>query len=204
MPIPAVDNSHVSEATGLLTSRYADKAVVKGIVTALALRVQEVENSFWSLVNAVQLANHPMPGGPWDVLDKLGAIVGAVRNGLSDSAFLALIKLQARVNRSRGLAEDILLLASLLAAPGAPQYLDQYPAAFYIGAWNINPAYPIFPLLKQARPAGVYGFVAYSTWVDGNDFEFSSRAAPTTTGQGKWGSRTSPSTGGLLVAGVGI
>ena len=168
------------------------------------LRLQEIENSYNAMIAAVQLANHPMAGGPWSVLDQLGAIVGAARDGLDDADYLALIKLKAKVNRSRGRSEDVLSLGSLMIGGGAPPYLEPGLAAFWMGVWNVALNYPLFvPLLRQARAAGVYGLLAYTTWPDGNDFEWGSRY-DASAGQGAWGSRYDSTVGGLWVASVGL
>ena|ERR1700676_2607818 len=201
--IPTVDNAHATEGPALLTSRYINQANVKGIVTALMLRFQEIENAFWTLINGVQLTNHPMAGGPWSILDQLGAIVGLPRLGWPDSSYVGLIKIKARVNRSRGLAEDMIQIASLLSTSPV-QYLESYPAAFYIGAWNVDPSFPAAAFLSQARSAGTLGLFAYSTWADGNDFEFDDVNNPSTTGQGTFGDSVAGVVGGLLVSGVQI
>jgi hypothetical protein len=202
--IPAVDNSHVTEGVALLTSRYKGQPVITGLVTALMARLQVIEASYWALINATTLANHPMAGGPWSILDQLGYLVGVLRNGLDDTDFLALIKLQAKVNRSRGTPEDVLSLGVLMAGVQPPVYLEMPTAAFYLACLNISGNYPVFdPLLRQARAAAVYGLLIYTTWASGNDDIFSSRY-DATAGQGSWGSRYDATAGGLAAAAVAL
>jgi hypothetical protein len=214
--IPTVDNNHVAEGQALLTSMFVDKAVIKGIVTALMLRLQDIETSYWALINDVQLANHPLPGPTsWSILDQLGAIVGASRDGLDDPDYLALIKLQIQVNRSRGNPDDILALAAIMlgSTPGhilaakhpLPVYVEYYPAAFYLGCWDLAGNFPLFvPLLTQIRPAAVLALLAYTTWPDGGDLVWgssydSSGPADNATG---WGSVYDSTAGGVWVAGL--
>jgi len=202
--IPFQDTAHVTEAGGLITSRYADKKVTAGIVKALTLRIQEVENTFFDFITHVNLANHPFPGGPWNILDQIGTIVGVARNGLNDADYLALIKIKAKVNISDGNPEDILALASFMSPTQPPFYLEVPPAAFYLGCWNLFLNFPLFvSFLAQARPAGVYGMFAYSTWADGGDVEFSS-VYDSSAGQTGYGSVYDANAGGVYVAGVGI
>ncbi len=139
--IPVVDNAHVTEGVGLLTSRYKNLPNTSGLVKALMLRMQEAEGQLWSLINGVQLSNHPMAGGPWSILDQLGALVGAARNGMNDVDYLAAIKLEIRANRSNGLAEDIIQIMHL-ATGNSQLYLDAPPAGFIVAVLDI--ASPVF------------------------------------------------------------
>ena len=133
-----------------------------------------------------------------------GYLVGVLRNGLDDADFLALIKLQAKVNRSRGTPEDILTLGVLMSGVQPPFYLEEPTAGFYLGCWNIGLNYVQFvPLLRQARAAGVYGVLLYTTWPDGGDVQFSS-VWDFTVGQAGLGSVYDATQGGLLVASVGL
>jgi hypothetical protein len=200
VPVPTQDTAIVAEGGALLTSMYVSKPVIAGIVQALTARLQQIENDFWAMLNAIQLPNNPLPGGPWSILDQIGAIVGAVRN----ADYLALIRLQAKVNRARGLAEDVLSLAAIMTGVVPPVYIEDGIAAFYLGCWNIAGSFPLFrPLLSQVRAAGTYGLFHYTTWADGNDFEWGSRY-DSAAGQGTWGSRYDSTVGGLFVAAVAI
>lgn len=174
MPVPTVDNNTVAEGAALLTSHYADPVatpVVTGVVNALMLALQESENATWSIINGIQLANLPMAGGPWNVEDQLGALVGAPgRNGMDDADYLAVIKIQIRVNISRGLAEDIIAITKLLVAGGV--YHDWPPAAWEEditaggAADTASVINALVMFLAEARSAGTYGTVRYAT--DGN------------------------------------
>jgi hypothetical protein len=163
MPSPVQDSAHVTEATGRLTSRYAQAAVTSGIVTANAQAVQDLENAVWQIMNAVVLANHPLAGGPWQILDYIGAIVGVTRDGRTDTDFLQAIKIQIRVNRSHGLAEDIIQIAALVASGAI--YQEFYPAAFDVTILNTTIAVvnALLLYLGTARSAGTYGTLRYST-----------------------------------------
>src|SRR5208283_2063637 len=60
--VPSVDNTKVATAIGLLTSSYAGKPVITGILTSLANRFQLLEQQIWSVINAYILANSPQTG----------------------------------------------------------------------------------------------------------------------------------------------
>jgi hypothetical protein len=164
MPVPTQDFNHVVEGQGLLTEHFKRAPVVLGILRALLLRLQDKENDLYLLLNAVQLANHPLPGGPWQILDQLGAIVGIKRDGRNDADYLAAIKIKIRINRSHGLAEDIIDITALVVA--AFTYREWYPAAFEVEALDIAApvALALTTYLGEAKSAGVAGFLRYSTW----------------------------------------
>lgn len=160
--IPTVDNSHVDEGQALITSHYAKLVVVPGIIKALMLRFQQIEDAYWSLLNGFQLASHPMGGGPWSILDQIGAIVGIARNGLTDVDYLAAIRLKIRINRSRGLAEDIIQIAALVVTGAV--YNEWFPAAWEVGAYNTTAsvAAALVKYLGEAKSAGTAGQIRYA------------------------------------------
>lgn len=162
MPVPTPDTTIVADTTALLTSRYAKQKNVLGLVTALASRAQTIESVLWQLIDALPLANHPMAGGPWGILDMIGAIVGVPRNGRTDADYTPAIKLQIRINRATGLAEDIIQITALLVT-GAT-YVEWPPAAFEVivlgdFASNIQALLAALPL---ARAGGVSGRLRFT------------------------------------------
>jgi len=171
MGVPVVDNATVAEGGALLTSYYVNAPVVSGVVSALMHALQECENADWSIINGMQLANLPMAGGPWNVEDQLGALVGAPgRNGLSDAAYLAIIKVQVRVNISHGLSEDINAIVALLLTggvyrdTGTASWEEDITAAGASATTSIINALVMF--LGEAKSAGTSGNLRYPT--DGN------------------------------------
>jgi hypothetical protein len=204
VPVPVVDNAHVAEGVGLLTSRYVSAPVVSGLATALMTRFQEAEAQLWSLIQGVQLVNHPMAGGPWSILDQLGALVGVARNGMPDVAYLSAIQLEIRANRSQGLSEDIIQVLTLYT--GTSQfYLDVPPASFIVELFDVTGNIPFLAsLLTRVRSAATYGELTYTTWSPGNDFELGTTTGSVTFTDGGLGSTTDATVGGLLTSGIGI
>jgi hypothetical protein len=101
-----------------------------------------------------------------DQLDKIGAIVGVARNGMSDADFTIIIQCQIQVNLSSGTIENLLSVVSPLLAAGETATIREYqPAAFILTLGSpvtTSQAQLIASLIKQARAAGVYGAVVYS------------------------------------------
>lgn len=175
MGVPANDPNHVAEGLGYLTSRYTSQAAVTGIVKSLMSRFQLYETAFQNFLFDIVLSNHPLAGGPWDILDKIGSIFKVPRLGRADVDYLAAIKLRMRVLRSHGLAEDIIQIAALIihfitvgGIPNQPGFLytDYPPAAFEV--YDIPPSTTnerdaLLQNLGEAKSAGTYGLLRYAT-----------------------------------------
>lgn len=171
MPLPIVDNKHAVDANALLTSMFRDKANVAGILQALAEEVQALEDAMWTLIIGRILDN-----AVGVTLDKWGQIVGQPRDGRTDTVYRLAIRVRIFVNRSNGLAEDIIQLI-LLAEPLAEgkSYQEYGTAAFVVRAFNITDSIDeLASLISQTRDAGVLGEFDYSTWPFSQNFIFGS------------------------------
>jgi hypothetical protein len=165
MALPVQITTHVVDTLALLIARYSKAAVVTGMVKSLSTEVQALEDAAWAVINAVQLVNHPMGGGPWDILDKLAALVGVPggRLGRADIDLLQAIKVQIRINHSRGLVEDIIAITALVA-PTAATYSEDYPASFTEQLLGTTQpiANALIRYLGKARSAGTRGYLTYT------------------------------------------
>lgn len=165
MPVPTYDGNHVQEGNDLLIDRYKNTKVVAGMVKARMIRVQAYEDAIAGFLYGIVLDNHPLPGGPWDVLDKLGKIVGEPRNGRTDAQYVPAIRLRIRINRSNGLAEDIIQIAALLAPNAVYRELGG-PMAFDVQVLSLNDANVVATLvsaLGEARAGTSSGQLRTST-----------------------------------------
>ncbi len=106
-----------------------------------------------------------MAGGPWDIYDKLAALVGVPggRLGRSDADLVQAIKIQIRINISHGLAEDIIQIVALVQPTGAT-YSESYPASFEVDLVLTKTAVvnALLRYLDKARSAGTRGFLNYA------------------------------------------
>jgi hypothetical protein len=192
--IPTVDNNHADEGNALLISRYQNAKVVAGMVKAVMNRIQKYENAIWQLINGVILDNHPMAGGPWDVLDKIGLIVGELRNGRDDPAYVAAIRLRVRVNRSNGLAEDIIQIAALLVTGAIyREWGTEGPMAFDLEIEPCTAAQrdALLTNLNQAREAASEGVLRQSAGAASTIIRWGSTVRPG-SGTGFASSRLGP------------
>jgi hypothetical protein len=159
---PTQITTFAANAKGLLISQYVTDAVLSGLIAVVATEIQTLENAAYSLLNSMPLAAQPLGGGNWDILDKLGSIVGLNRNGLNDSDYLAQIKIQIRVNRSAGLTTDIQQITALLVAGAI--YNEWPPAAFeeYLGNASSSAVTALLAFLGRAKGAGISAYVRYA------------------------------------------
>lgn len=162
MAVPVYNPNHVTEGLALLTSMFANQTNIKGILGVYVKQIQKIEDALNFYVTVVQLSNHPMAGGPWDILDKLGSIVGEARLGRDDTDYVLAIRLRIRINRSNGLAEDIIQIAALIAS--GILYDEWQPASWEVQAYGITAAVAnaLIKYLGQAKAGGTAGWVRYS------------------------------------------
>lgn len=184
MPVPTPSTTHVPDTLALIISRYRTEVSVTGMQAALSAEVQKLEDAAWAVLNALQLTNQPLGGGPWDILDQLAWLVGvpggvpvynaddsynkaastSPRLGRSDADLLQAIKIQLRINRSNGLAEDIIGIVALVVTGAV--YLEWYPAAWEVDIFNTTSSVvaALVQYLGKARAAGTSGNIRYSTF----------------------------------------
>lgn len=208
MSFPTENTDYKDEALAFLTSQFsANKAPnLRALLGALMVEKQALEAAFWSLLTERSLSGATLYSSPATnpILDALGALVGAARDGLDDSDYLSIIYLQIAINRSEGRMPDWSNIAAvLLRTSGGPvQYFESGNASFffYVGDLTLNPLL-VASMLEQAVPNGVgQNVLGWSTWNDDLTLKCCDINNPTTTGQGVVGDIDNPSLGGLLAA----
>ena len=210
MVAPNYNTQVVGQGLARLTSAYITKPNVRALLAVYLQPFQDLEDRIWSVLNTRILRTATcysntvsIPGTDNVVFDTLGALVGVSRGGLGDLSYRSVIYLEVAVNRATGRTTDWSGFFNILQpyCSGTVIYLDG-EAAFYYGLWNLTlDPNQIGLALSKAVPNGVGGYFAYTTWPDGNDFEWGSRYSAG-AGQGTWGSRYNTATGGLWVAGI--
>ena len=137
------------------------------------------------------------------VLDVLGSTVGVSRQGLADASYAVLIRICALCNRASGTMANWSTIVGILQASDVSSGTvtwEQGFRAFELGLWNIQIAPQILTaMLTRARATGITGYLAYSTWVDGDDIGWSS-VSDSTAGEAGWGSVSDSTAGGYAVA----
>lgn len=194
----------VAQALGRLTSMYRNKPNIRNIVKAIISQKQELQNVLYQVYVGRRLATAILYAPPQtnSVLDAIGVLVGQPRLGLPDAQYQAILFLRVAVNHATGQTPNWGLYARILlkTAGGGVEYWEGTAAlCLFVGDMSL-PIAVVARVLGDALPNGVRGVFAYSTWPDGNDFEWCDANDPTHTGQGTWGDANDPSIGGLLVS----
>jgi hypothetical protein len=139
--------------------------VLYGLLRAFLARSQASENSAYEVL----LSRYPYAisgyGPASDArLDVLGMLVGELRKGRADAAYLRGIKLRARINRSKGKRRDLYEIVRLITS--APFiYSADGGLEFEFDFSNLaeEDIETLVSSLVEARPGGYRARVAYST-----------------------------------------
>jgi hypothetical protein len=211
--VPAGPNTQiVGQGLARLTSAFITKPNIRKLLAVYLQPWQDLEIATWGVMNGRFLSSAPMysgtvsiPGTDNSVFDVIGKLVGVARSGLGDYSYRSIIYLEIAVNRATGRTSDWAKFFTILEpfCSGTVIYLDG-EAAFYYGLWDLTlDPNQIGAALIKAVPNGIGGEFVYTTWPDGNDFEWSS-IYDAAAGQGKWGSIYDATVGGLWVAEIGL
>ena len=206
MSAPVQNTQIVAQGLARLTGAYINQPNIRAWLMAILTEVQVLEDATFSVYSGRILANAQQLTLPATnpVFDSLGSLVGQKREGLSDAQYVTAIRLRVAVNRSTGRTTDWSRFAAILLPWSTGIFFLEQEAAVRLGAWDLTLDPNIVGSLLALAPAnGVGGLFAYTTWAEGNDFEFGS-VSDATAGQGKWGSVYSASTGGVFAAAVGL
>ncbi len=211
--LPTVNNTVVAQGLGHFTSEYvqANAPQLNALTASYLSECQALETAIWGVITQRQLANLAAQTYPATnvLIDTVGNLIGQARLAFSDTGYLLMIALRIQINRSWGTTPQWSRFAATLLSflGGSSADYIEGDAAFRLSLYDLtlpnegglDPIAAICGILADAVPNGVGGQLAYSTWADGNDFSFTSRA-DTAAGEAGFGSRYSAGTGGLLIA----
>ena len=169
MAIEYIGN-HTEQALARLTQQFKSSTKVQALLSALVGPSQGIEDAQWEL-----LTERGVETAVGIHLDKIGAIVGQRREGLTDAIYRRYIRARIIANRSDGLVEDLIaVVRAVIADANAVIVLEQlYPAAVYVRVFEFSMsaeiAAALIKFLLDAVAAGVRILLEFVT--GGNDSE---------------------------------
>lgn len=160
---------YVEEGLSRLLTQFKDATDFKVLVSAFLAEVQALENALYDLGFLKSIDT--MQG---DALDLLGKLFGVSRKGRTDVAYRVVLKGQSLLLNTSGEAERIRLVLRAMIPGAEPRVLDVGEAAFtaYMDSVTLDSPIETGAVVRQARAAGVSGFVFWQTTDDANTFCF--------------------------------
>ena len=147
--------NYVALSIGRLRSQLTETSthpVVQAFLTALANRVQEIENAFWQIYTLRFLS---VATGAQ--LDGWGSILSIPRNGLSDTDYRTLLYFWVGVYNSFGTPAEMISVFKFCTDATKIQYTERYPAGFAMTALNVYPN--VFPIVDIQGVANIINFI---------------------------------------------
>jgi hypothetical protein len=204
----------VGQGLARLTSAFIAQPNIRAILSVYLRPFQVLENTYFDILEKRVLSTATCyPQGPPPlpqtniVFDEIGALIGLVRNSMSDFEYKALIYLEIAVNRCTGRMSDWSRFAQILSSwSDAIVFLDGDNADFTFQVENLTlPPVVVASQLQRATENGVGGAFVYTTWPNTDDLEWSDwydgSDGQGASGEGTWGAWPyDTTTGGELAA----
>lgn len=199
-PPLAQNLEHGAQALAARTQDYRQLPRFAELLGVFVDQVQELEDALWALaLDSVDTAIGVQ-------LDGFGDIVGAKRQGLSDTDYRAIIRATIRANNSEGTIEDLygIALAALDATGLGVVELQNFPPAGFILEIKNPPAFDetiVHGLLVRGTAAGVRGITKVSADLASGRLRFSDATSfPTFNKPTGLDDSATPGAGGRFVA----
>lgn len=161
--IPAKETAHVAVGLKLLIEQFRNADAVNHVLTSHLDSFQDLENVLWDVINSRFLDT-----AVGVQLDILGGLVGERRGAANDVDFRSAIRLRIRVNRSQGLAEDVIQVGTLVTG-AALDYQEYGSGSFLVQLLNATSPIVVARMLASVKAAGTRGVLVYTNWTPSDD-----------------------------------
>lgn len=166
---------HLQAVLSYDLEQYKESKALSVLMKALISQLQHVEDAFLDL----QLKRF-IPTAFGQTLDRMGSIVGELRNFKNDNDYRTSILVRTLINNGGGTPEDIISAIRILYAPRKIEYSEIYPSNFslFIQVRTVDPLeidpglFNIRSLINSIKPMGVGEFIVVASSGD-NLFRFS-------------------------------
>lgn len=183
---------HRDRAISRLITQFKDKENITKLLEVLMEELDEIEQAQIDI-----LFQKEIDTAVGFQLDIIGENLGLRRDGLSDSDYRVLLKLQKRINSSRGQAETVILAWKELTGTSAAELEENFPAGIALYSDSGMPSLNTLSVMQKIVAATVKITYRFST---GNAFAFD---GPTTANKG-WGTVHDNSFGGKFVGSIEV
>lgn len=154
--------THNDSAISRLLTQFREKPKIESIITTNAAQYQEIEDAGFGMLRAMTI-EHAIGA----TLDRIGNVVGLIRNAMTDDDFRIEIRTKISQRQSYGRVDDIITGFKLLTGSSSVLYGEIYPAGIYITGLG-NPTQPnpeqFSRFIGSVKPAGVALVIASLVW----------------------------------------
>jgi hypothetical protein len=171
----------------LLLEQFQGSEKLRALLSSYLGRIQDLEDAAWPILGERNIDN-----ATGHRLDGLGQIFNLARGGRNDTNYRLALKAEMAIQRSTGVAEDLLAIAEWLIQMTPPDYelVEYFPKSVYLRPVDFFLAAqdPLFitSSLKRSVSAGTQMLFVYSLHLDAYTFTLSTQASAsdssTTTG----------------------
>lgn len=177
---------HVARGISRVLSQFKDSKSVLGIIAALASEVQQVEDGLFGM-----LALRSIDSATGVHLDRIGKIVGELRDGRDDAAYRIGIRARVLLNKSSGTTPEILALFRMLVTNKLRlEEFDPAALVLHIETEAVSNPDALYKVLQAIAADGVRALLHYLTTTEANTFTLP--LAAFTTGSTSIGATTIP------------
>lgn len=183
---------HADRAVARLPAQFRENPDVVGLVRALCLRAQELEDALWAL------ATERFLRGSGAQLDQVGALLTEPREGATDEAYRLRLTARARALRSSGTIPDLLAVFKLMLPENDVVVRHHTHASYLLDVGLVSdpslvPTYQRFA--SDAQSAGVNGQVLHWRAEESEMLTYEDARSPNGIGAGL-GDARDPGSGG--------
>lgn len=146
----------IADGIASLVEQFRNKVNLEALVGIFAKQAQDLENVNFELID-----DRTLDASVGPQLEGIGSIVGENRDGRTDAIYREAIRVKIKINKSSGLAEEIIEIVALMADSGTSIEIEELfpsdPAHFEI---TLTPditadGFRISRAIFQSRPVGV-------------------------------------------------
>lgn len=184
MPLTKEGN-HFGKMLLRLSEQFKDKPKIASLFRAIAAQAQAIEHALFDLFSKRGPSN-----AEGAQMDRLGKVVGQVRQGADDPTYALYIKARTKLNRSSGTIEDIVAVFHAVHPTATIRVVEGPPAGFNVRIEGVTltpaEADAMVRFLREAKSGGVYATLEYFASAPGDAMIWGSSEPARVWGVGRY------------------